>query len=336
FMSAVQDAVSSAWEKLSGMFGHRDFSGDYGLASSPNIDPRFIPRVPMGNGDLDMHLLSELGKMGMKRGKEITAQTHPELHQEWRTLCQRAGHTRVPQLILAESPMMNAASLTHENAVVLTTGLLKRLDLREVRAVLGHELGHEVSNHTKSRALAIGLLGGGAVIAADRMAHRGGIGAYIPYDKMETGRLKKVLQFITGKGGKHLSPLDSVIYMLVGGSLGLIAANQVSVRPTELDADRKGAMISGDPEGLILALGKLEEGRGRPSLYKLYRKIQSGYPSTETRIERLRQMAANMPPASPVAAAAPVSPEVPAPGQQIHAATQVSRVVPEVAAHATL
>ncbi len=331
-IDAAQEVVSSAWSKVEGIFGHQDFSPPVNLEQIPGIDSRFLPRVPMSNSNLDVHLLAQLGKMGMKRGKEMTAETHPELHHEWVGMCERAGLKRVPQLILAESKALNAASFTGENAVVMTTGLLSRMNFREVRAVLGHELGHEISNHTKSRVVATVTLAGGGAVTGDIIAHRGGVGSFIDFDAMKEGRTKRTLQALFDNGKKPLSMFGHVWYALVGATIGSIAANQLTVRPTELDADKKGAMISGDPEALISALGKIEGTRGKLSFGKLFGKVRSGYPSNETRIERLREMAYSKPtppmeqtafPAASMQETA-ATPEVPSP--QVHAVSQNERV----------
>jgi heat shock protein HtpX len=339
FIDAAQEVVSTAWGKLEGLFGHQHFSPSVSLESIPGIDPRFLPRVPMANGNLDVHLLGELGKMGMKRGKEITPETHPEFHREWVGMCQRAGLARVPQLILAESKALNAASFTGENAVVMTTGLMQRMNFREVRAVLGHELGHEVSDHTAPRIAAIVGLGGGGALVGNHIANRGGIGSYINYDKMKDGPFKKTLQFVLGTRDKRLSLFANAFYSLGAGlTIGSIAANQLTVHPTELDADKKGAMISGDPEALISALTKLEENHGKFSIVKAYRKLKSGYPSMETRIERLREVARSMPPQpmeqGPVMMPedTAVTPTQAAPSAQIHAVSQAERVASPVQA----
>jgi predicted Zn-dependent protease len=92
-----------------------------------------------------------------------------------------------------------------------------------------------------------------------------------------------------------LSLIDSVVSIAIGLGLGSIVANQVSVRPTELDADRKGAMISGDPEGLISALSKLESTRKSGPIGSFFAHLRSGYPSTETRIRHLRGLPQTMP-----------------------------------------
>lgn len=323
----VQNLVWGAWSKVTGLFQHRDFMPELSLANTPGIDPHFIPRAAMSNANLDVGLLAKLGNIGLKRGREITAETHPELYGAWQQMCGRAGIDRIPQLILAESASLNAMSVSGENAVVMTTALLKKLNLREVRAVLGHELGHEASDHTKPRLAALAAFGGGGAVVGDHIAYNGGIGAYMKLDEMKPGRWKNAMHYLFDNGKKPLSMLGYAWYIFLGASAGSVVAAQVSVRPTELDADRKGAMISGDPEALVSALTKLEESRTKNPLIRWYRKIESGYPSTETRKERLREMAHKMPlPPSEAPAPAMGAPLLAAPRMQVSAVTDAARV----------
>lgn len=306
----AENLLSSLWERLQGAFSHHDFVSDAALAPAPGVDPRFLPRVPMSNAQLDVHILDQLGKMGYKRGKEITAATHPELYQAWTAMSQRAGLKQAPQLILAESNALNAAAITPEE-VVVTTGLLKRLDFRELCAVLGHELGHESSNHTKPRAIAMSIFGGGGLLLGDRIAYKGGIGGHIAWENIKDGRLKRFAHYMLGSEKKPLSLLGYVAYMTIGIGIGGVIANQISVRPTELEADHKGVAISGDPEALISALSKLEASNKRSSIGKFLAYTTSGYPSMPARIEKLRAYAATLPPQAPVASASATTTEQP-------------------------
>lgn len=299
-VAVAEESLSGLWEKVTGLFGGQGFAPHTPLEQTPGIDPRLLPRVPMTSDNLDVGLLAKLSHEGFKRGKEITAQTHPELHHIWVSMCKRAGLNRVPQLIQCDSKAMNAASLSGENAVMISDEMFRKLDLREISGVLGHELGHETSNHTGPRVLAAtGLIGAGA-IWADSLAHRGGIGSTIPYPKMSESWFKRTTHYLFGSEGKALSFLGSAKYIFLGGWLGLTAAKQLTVHPTELDADHKGAIISGDPEALAGALHKLETHRAPVGLWKhvmrTYRFLTSGYPSTENRIAKLHTIAQHMPP----------------------------------------
>lgn len=66
------------------------------------------------------------------------------LHRLVAVLAQRAGLERPPALYLVLSPLMNAFSVGRAgaSAVVVTSGLLQRLTLRELAGVLAHEVSH--------------------------------------------------------------------------------------------------------------------------------------------------------------------------------------------------
>jgi Zn-dependent protease with chaperone function len=294
----IGEYLGSLWERMAGLFHRQDFSIEQSLSQTPGIDPRLVPKAPMNYADLDLGLLVKLSHSGYKRGKEITAASHPELHQIWVSMCQRAGLNRVPQLILAESKSMNAASLTNENAVMVSTALFKKLNLREVTAVLGHELGHESSDHTTPRVLAIGLLGLAGIILGDIFGRHGGFGRYIK-EIENPGFLRRFGHWVFGKPSDASLLSTRALYVGAGSFVGTVIGSQLSVHPTELDADRKGAVISGDPQGLISALTKLEGTRTHKTIgQKILRTIgfiTSGYPSTENRIAKLQAIANAMP-----------------------------------------
>jgi Zn-dependent protease with chaperone function len=63
-----------------------------------------------------------------------------------------------PALFLAQTPIVNAFALGKEEpAIVLQTGLVELLDEDELRAVIGHELGHIHCGHTIYRLMALFL-----------------------------------------------------------------------------------------------------------------------------------------------------------------------------------
>ena len=327
----TDSAVSTVSRWLQGITGHRDFSPEEALAETPGVDPRLLPRTAMTAENIDVNLLSELGKLGFKRGKLITEKSHPELMQAWQAMSARAGLDKPPQLILTESKTVNALTVSPEE-VVVSTGLFKLLNLREVTAVLGHELGHENSKHTQPRILANAVLGGAGALLGDRYARRGGIGAMLQTWVKGEGKFKDFLNWKFGAEAKPVSLLGTVAYIGIGAFTGHILANQLTVRPTELQADEKGAAISGDPQGLIDALRKLDASRPKKPVETFFSYVQSGYPSTQKRIENLERIASQRPAPLgpqplPVASAQP--PLIPG-----HAVSHVAadpRVMPEPA-----
>jgi heat shock protein HtpX len=78
------------------------------------------------------------------RIREISEHENPRLHGIVENLSRKSG-IRKPRLMLAQIPIPNAFAYGSPIAgtrVAVTSGLLERLELEEVEAVVGHELGH--------------------------------------------------------------------------------------------------------------------------------------------------------------------------------------------------
>jgi heat shock protein HtpX len=201
------------------------------------------------------------------------------------------GGMPVPKVYLIESDQPNAFATgrnPEHGAVAATTGLMRRLNRDEVRAVLAHELGH-VKNRD-SLTMTITAVLAGAI-----------------------GMLAQSLFFFGAFGGRddRNSPLGGIGALLVM-ILAPIAAMLVQMaisRSREYEADRAGAELSGQPRALASALHKISHaaeaipnpraeqnpasahlfiinplhGSGADSLF-------STHPSTENRIARLMEM----------------------------------------------
>lgn len=256
-------------------------------------DPRLMPHQPMDHADIEVSTLAHLGGAGLRHGKQITAQTHPELMAEWQRMAQRANLPQPPQLILVQSDVPNAFTLdTHE--VVVTSGLLNLLTFRETVAVLGHELGHEQSDHLKPRKLWIGAGAALGLMAGNEFGRHGGLNMLMH----AVGKKMGVVETLRGwvypyyKEYRQMpsSTLGSLMYMSAAATVGMTLGKHLSVRPTELDADAKGAYISQDPEALSTALRKIGDfAKAQPITKQWMGRIRSGYPSTQLRQEQLKQ-----------------------------------------------
>ncbi len=78
------------------------------------------------------------------RAREMHANENPQLHEMVESLSKKSG-IKTPKLMLAQIPIPNAfayGSPLVGNHVAVTTGLLNTLNIGEVEAVIGHELGH--------------------------------------------------------------------------------------------------------------------------------------------------------------------------------------------------
>ena len=76
--------------------------------------------------------------------REISEHENPKLHEMVEELSKKSG-IKKPRLMLAQIPLPNAFAYGSPIAgtrVAVTDGILKTLDIGEVEAVIGHELGH--------------------------------------------------------------------------------------------------------------------------------------------------------------------------------------------------
>ena len=76
--------------------------------------------------------------------RKLSETENPQLHQIVSSLSQKCGISK-PQLMLAQIPIPNAfayGSPLTGSRVAVTPGLLSTLNMDEVEAVIGHELGH--------------------------------------------------------------------------------------------------------------------------------------------------------------------------------------------------
>ena len=110
----------------------------------------------------------------MHRARPLSRWEAPQLHRVGAELAERAGIAR-PELLVYPADMPNAFAIgVGRGVVALSTGLLRLLDLRELRGVLAHEFAH-----LKNRDSALSLSAGG-VRRGDRGVEpvgAGGLGA---------------------------------------------------------------------------------------------------------------------------------------------------------------
>jgi heat shock protein HtpX len=178
---------------------------------------------------------------------EVSPAQAPELHGVIDRLCALANMPK-PRVAIAQAAMPNAFATgrNSKNAVVcVTTGLLERLDQKELEGVLAHEMSHVAHKDVVVMTVAsfIGIIAALLVRFAFYSELFGGGG----------GR---------GRGGNNNNggalPI-MLIVMLVGMVVYAVSFLLIRLlsRYRELAADRAGALLTGQPSALASALTKV-------------------------------------------------------------------------------
>ncbi len=187
-------------------------------------------------------ILKAYGAKVLEPGTPEAAE-HQWLIDDVHAMAQRAGlpPPRVA-LIPNDAPNAFATGRNPANAVVAaTTGLLGLLDRRQVRAVMGHELGH-----VKNRDMLTMTIVAGAVSAIGFLAQMGQWTAFTGGHRDHDG---------DGRGDGP-NPIVVLLVALLAPLVAMLVQMAIS-RAREYGADDEGSALSGDPAALASALGRL-------------------------------------------------------------------------------
>lgn len=172
-------------------------------------------------------------------GREVSPQEAPELHGMVDRLCAMADMPK-PRVAIADSDVPNAFATGRDQkhaVVCVTTGILRRLEPRELEGVLAHELSHVAHRDVAVMTIAsfLGVVAG----LMTRVALYSGLG----------GRRSN------GQGGLPIGLIIMLVSILVY-AVSFLLTRALS-RYRELAADRAGALLTQRPSALASALTKI-------------------------------------------------------------------------------
>lgn len=226
----------------------------------------------------------------MAGAREVSESEEPYLHQMVAEVASQSGMPKPRVYVVqSDSPNAFATGRNPQHAVVaVTTGIRRILTDRELKAVLGHEMGHVRNRDILTSSIVATVAGAISMIA-------------------------QVLMWSSLFGGRREN--QNPLIMLVAILIAPIAASLIQFgisRQREYAADATGAEVTGDPIGLASALAKLQRGvsyapmqetPAQESVSALYivkpfagggmSKLFSTHPPIEERIRRLEAMAPN-------------------------------------------
>lgn len=227
--------------------------------------------------------------LAMYKARPLAPEDAPSLHAAIAGMAAKAG-IPAPRLVLIpqEAPNAFATGRNPQNAVVaVTEGLLRLLPPAEVKAVMGHELGHIAHRDILIQSVA-------AVLASAIMM------------------LANMMQWaaLFGMGGRDGEERGNPLAALLVAIFAPLAATLIQMaisRSREFLADAAGAEYSGQPLNLAQALARLHNASlelpmaANPATENMFivspfsgRRLGdwfSTHPPVEERIARLRELA---------------------------------------------
>ncbi len=160
-------------------------------------------------------------------------------------LARQAG-LPMPKLYIVDRPEPNAFATGRDPnhaAVAVTTGILGLMDDRQLAGVLAHELSHVRNRDTLIGTIAATIAGAVSFLA----------------------QMAQFQLIFGGRDERGGSGIGALLAIFLAPIAALIVQLAVS-RSREYQADRSGALLTRDPEGLAQALERLGAATSRPTL----------------------------------------------------------------------
>ena len=239
--------------------------------------------------NISMYYFSDKAAIFSSGAKPLDVKKYGAVSEIVKELTERA-RIPMPKLYISPNPQPNAFATGRNpanSAVVVTTGILQYLDHEELKGVLAHEI-----SHIKNRDILISTIAAvfaSIITAAANLLHWGAI-------------------FGGGRGdNENRNPLAELVVIILAPVAAMIIQLAIS-RAREYEADKAGAKLAGDPNGLANALERIDTvsrevrpAEVKPAFAHLYianplgnvmgvfQSLFSTHPPVGERVKRLRE-----------------------------------------------
>lgn len=181
--------------------------------------------------------------LSLSRAKPLAKPDNPELYRLVENLCITAG-LPMPRLYLIDDPSPNAFATGRDPkhaVIVVTAGLLERLERVELEGVIAHEMSHIGNRDTLLATIVVVLVG--LVVRVADLFFRGG---FRSRDDRDSGKAGGILAII------------GLVFLILAPILANLIKLAIS-RKREFLADADGALLTRYPEALASALEKISQ-----------------------------------------------------------------------------
>ena len=247
-----------------------------------------FPLVMLGGFAVAQYFFSDKLALRSMGAREVSADEYPDLHRRIERLSQQADLPK-PTVAVANTRVPNAFATgrNKKNATVaVTTGLLESLDEDELDGVLAHELAHVKNRDVMVMTIASFL-------------------STIAFFIVRWGWL------FSGDNRQGAPVIVAIVASILVWIISFLLIRALS-RYREYTADRGAALITGKPGALASALMTIDGRMDRvpkedlreeaemnaffiiPVKAGFVGKLASTHPSTENRVERLRELEREM------------------------------------------
>ncbi|MEW4354458.1 zinc metalloprotease HtpX [Streptococcus pneumoniae] len=235
--------------------------------------------------------------MSMNGARQVTEAEAPDLYHIVEDMAMVA-QIPMPRVYIVEDASPNAfatGSNPPNAAVAATTGLLRLMNREELEAVIGHEVSHIRNYDIRISTIAVALASAVTMLSsmAGRMMWFGGGNRRRSDDRENSGGGLEIIMLLLSLLAIILAPLAATLVQLA-----------IS-RQREFLADASSVELTRNPQGMINALLKLENGGpmhrevddasaalyiSAPKKENNLQKLFYTHPPISERVERLRQM----------------------------------------------